>query len=488
MKKFDLLLIDEKTNTTDCIFIDLCFDKIKDAVFTGKSHLYERFCEVLSHPSRDANTVAERRKIFEDFCEHPYLAGNLLSLCNESAECKDKVYHNYDKYKQHLEQTLALIEVYNSLSDLLRGMSFKSKTLLNANINRCDGLSDELKHAYRITERKNYHDEHIICDGLSLKVNFTNGFKLKSASLENIGPVKLTPKKKGKEIVRYDENYFIFGGTSMSKYVFDDIYKNCVTHVSSILTQINFNIRQFFIQLKSCVEFYQAAMLLKSYLDTNSLSYCMPEMVSEKGINAAELYDLSLSAYQNKRPLVKNSFDCKDGNIIVITGLNQGGKTTFLRSVGIAQLLAQAGLFVPAEEYSCCCFCGILTHFPTEENNSLDYGKLAEELTRLNKDFPILINGGLVLFNESFATTTAREGAEISFDVIRALSKTESTVLFVTHLYEFATKLDNLNDHLYNGAKAVSMVTEFKNKDVRTYKIVKGEPLDNIYAADYLFL
>ena len=484
MKKLDLLLIEEdsekRANTSGRIFIDLCFDKLKDAVFSEKPHLYDRFCFVLAHPMRDAETVAERRRIFEDFCGYPGLLDSFAALCEQSAEYKNKVFH-HEKFRNHFEQTTAQIETYNKLADLLKRQSFKSKTLGKTDIKRCDELAVELKKAYRVTEK----------NGLGLQVKFSAGFKLKSAKLARTDPVQVEVRKIRKEVFRYDEDYFIFSGKSMSQFVFEeDIYKGCQNNVSAIMSQINHNIRQFFIKLKQCVEFYQAALAIKQYLEQNNLPFCMPDVISgdHGGIDAAGLYDLSLSVYQgDDKNLVTNDFSFKDGNIIVITGLNQGGKTTFLRSVGIAQLFAQAGLFVPADRYLCRCFCGILTHFPAEEDNNLDYGKLAEELTRLGGDFPILLDGGLALFNESFASTTAREGAEISFDVLRALSKTGSCAVFVTHLYEFATKLDDLNRQLYNSSKAVSMVTEFKDKNTRTYKIIKGAPLDDIYASEHIF-
>jgi DNA mismatch repair ATPase MutS len=114
----------------------------------------------------------------------------------------------------------------------------------------------------------------------------------------------------------------------------------------------------------------------------------------------------------------------------------------------------------------------------------MDFGKLAEELTRLKNNFPIVTRGGLALLNESFATTTPIEGAEIAGDVLRALSMTGSTVVFVTHLYELATKLDALNASLFYGCRAVSMITKpDKNiTEARTYKIIRGEPLGEIYA------
>lgn len=485
MKKIDLLFLDEKKKTSERIFEDLCFDNIKKEVFSEQEELFENFCAVLSHPLSDINAIYERKLILEDFCTYQSLATEIKAFCIKAKDYKigtqKNTYHTLkDKLKNYIEYTIPLIELLDKFNNLFYHKSFKSNALSNIRRENYNELINTINSACEVISSR--------C--VKLKVEFSNGFKLKSAMIMNCEKVKIKPKvTKKKEHVLLDENYISFRGMSMTQFIADDIYKATVQNLCSMISQINYQIQCFFKELKVSVLFYLAALELKKYFDINQLKYCFPEFVNDLsyGISAKGLYDCSLAAFNKGKNITTNDFDCSEGNILVITGLNQGGKTTFLRSIGIAQLFAQAGIFVPAEQYSCSCFNGILSHFPTEEDSNMDYGKLADELTRLRNDFPIVIDGSLALFNESFTTTTTREGAEIAVDVLRALSKTNSTVIFVTHLYELATKLEELNSNLYNDAKAISMVTEYNENDIRTYKILRGEPLKDIFASGYVF-
>lgn len=462
MKELNLLLLHEKTNTSEAIFSDFCFDNIQKEVFPEDAELFGIFCETLRKPSDTIDVILERRRILEDFISHPNLAEEIDALCDEAKKYKITL-QMLDNLGRILENTLSVIKIMEKLNGLLTNKSFRSQTLRNIRREPLDELSSKLKDLCSLSSN---------C--VTYNIEFSSGFKLKSAAVVNTDCIN---NKRKKDIS--------FGGYSMTQYNMQEIGQAAMSNLCSSATQINRHIQSFFTKLKREISFYLAALKLLKYLETHGLCYCWPEFAEDLsfGIAAKGLYDLSLAAFNKAKNITPNDFDCKDGRILVVTGLNQGGKTTFLRSVGIAQLFAQAGLFVPAEKYTCSCFKGILTHFPKEEDRNMDFGKLAEELTRLRNDFPIIADGGLALFNESFATTTPKEGAEIAVDVLRALSLTGSTVFFVTHLYELATKLDDLNSSLFNGYKAVSMITEpdKNNTDARTFKIIRGEPLKEFY-------
>lgn len=105
----------------------------------------------------------------------------------------------------------------------------------------------------------------------------------------------------------------------------------------------------------------------------------------------------------------------------VVTGANQGGKSTFLRSVGLAQLMLQCGMFVPAEAFAASVAGGIYTHYRREEDTAMQSEKLDEELARMSAIVDLLRPHDLVLLNESFAATNEREGSEIVRQIIDAL-------------------------------------------------------------------
>jgi DNA mismatch repair ATPase MutS len=146
---------------------------------------------------------------------------------------------------------------------------------------------------------------------------------------------------------------------------------------------------------------------------------------------------VSLALTRKLRP-VANDLDADGMRLIVVTGANQGGKSTFLRSVGLAHVMASAGLFVGAEAFRADHHSGYFTHYRREEDAGLRHGKFDEELARMSTLADALAPGALVLFNESFASTDAREGSEIGTQIVRALLDAGVTVVFVTHLYPFA--------------------------------------------------
>jgi DNA mismatch repair ATPase MutS len=164
---------------------------------------------------------------------------------------------------------------------------------------------------------------------------------------------------------------------------------------------------------------------------------------------------------------------------VIITGANQGGKSSFLRSVGLAQLMMQAGMFVPAEFFDAELCTGLFTHFKREEDATMKKGKLDEELARLSEIVDHLAPNSMLLLNESFAATNEREGSEIARQVVQALIEKNIKVFFVTHLYEFARGFfdSNREDTLF-------LRSERRADGTRTFKLVKGEPVETSHGED----
>ena len=109
-----------------------------------------------------------------------------------------------------------------------------------------------------------------------------------------------------------------------------------------------------------------------------------------------QMYTVAVSAIERER-------------LVMITGANRGGKTTFLRGVGLAQLLMQCGAFVPAERYRAGVCSALFTHFKREEDAAMRSGKLDEELSRMSTIVDRLTAGAMLLLNESFASTNEHD-------------------------------------------------------------------------------
>jgi DNA mismatch repair ATPase MutS len=190
------------------------------------------------------------------------------------------------------------------------------------------------------------------------------------------------------------------------------------------------------------------------------------------------LYDVSLALNLGGR-VVGNDVNADGKDLVMITGANQGGKSTFLRSVGLAQLMMQCGMFVPAEFFAANVCDGLFTHYKREEDATMKSGKFDEELSRMSNIVDSLRPSSMVLFNESFAATNEREGSEVARQIVGALLEQGVKVFFVTHLYAFAhgcfeKKMKN----------ALFLRAERQAGGGRTFKLIEGEPLQTSYGED----
>jgi DNA mismatch repair ATPase MutS len=207
-------------------------------------------------------------------------------------------------------------------------------------------------------------------------------------------------------------------------------------------------------------------------------TYPTPLSARSRRLEADELYDAGL-CLRAKTGLVGNDLHAEDKDLLLITGANQGGKSTFLRALGVAQLMTQCGMFVTARSLSASVTGGIYTHYRREEDERLIHGKFDEELSRLSEIVDDLPADAMVLFNESFASTNEREGSEIARQVIGGLRDSGVRVLFVTHLHDLAHGLYAEND-----PAALFLRAERAEDGTRTYRIVEGEPLATSYGPD----
>lgn len=190
------------------------------------------------------------------------------------------------------------------------------------------------------------------------------------------------------------------------------------------------------------------------------------------------LYDACL-ALTMKHKAVGNDGSADGKELVMITGANQGGKSTFLRSIGLAQLMMQAGMFVPAGLFRANLVSGLFTHYRREEDSSMTSGKLDEELGRMSDIIGQVRPGSMVLLNESFAATNEREGSEIARQIVSALLERHIKVFFVTHQFELA------NGFYLKNMPNVQFLRAERNADgSRSFKLVEAQPLQTSFGKD----
>jgi hypothetical protein len=253
-----------------------------------------------------------------------------------------------------------------------------------------------------------------------------------------------------------------------------------LSSVAATLAQVVDHVMSFFETLRWELGFYVGCLNLRDRLEALGVPMTLPSpaLPGTRRLRAVDLHDVSLALTIGRRP-VGNDFDATEKVLVVITGANQGGKSTFLRSVGLAQLMMQSGMFVGAASFTAELCRGLFTHFKREEDPALQMGKLDEELARMSAIAAALRPEALVLFNESFAATNEREGSEIARQVIRALTEKGVKVFFVTHLWEFARSLaaEARQDVLFLRA-------ERQVDGRRTFRLQVGAPLPTSHASD----
>jgi DNA mismatch repair ATPase MutS len=253
-----------------------------------------------------------------------------------------------------------------------------------------------------------------------------------------------------------------------------------VNLVANALAQSTEHILSFFIMLRTELAFYVGALNLHEKLDRKGGVMSFPSLMTstERGHSFSGLYDICLALTQEQN-VVSNVIDADGKDLVMITGANQGGKSTFLRSIGVSQLMMQSGMFVAAESFRANLCEGVFTHYKREEDTSMKSGKFDEELSRMSDIVNQLRPNSTMLFSESFAGTNDREGSEIARQIVSALLQKRIKVFFVTHLYEFAHAF-----YEQEMANAIFLRAERQADGGRTFKLIEGEPLQTSYGED----
>ena len=240
------------------------------------------------------------------------------------------------------------------------------------------------------------------------------------------------------------------------------------------------HLKSFFALLRAELGFYLGCLNLRAALTELGQPICVPAATeaTHPGLVCEELRDPVL-ALVSKANVVGNDVDAGDRRMIVVTGANQGGKSTFLRSIGVAQLMMASGMFVCAEAFTADLRSPVFTHFRREEDASMESGKFDEELSRMREITEHITPNSLVLFNESFASTNENEGSQIALEIIRALDHVGVRTIFVTHMFEFAqlaARDSNLQPLFLRAERAAD--------GTRSFKLQPAPPLPTSYGLD----
>lgn len=461
---------------------DLELTTLFGAMASDDKFLYEIATRVVLSSLSEPTEIVYRQQVLDDCIAQPQLVREMYTLAVDAITAERKIYRSsYGGPSSILRRSIEVLEMFVGFLRRLRQIaedhsnSFPSK-----------GLT-----AFFDTVKTNLDDRYFAAVAEHLqRLKFKDG-PLMSA--------EVGPGIKGDRYVLYMPRAMKqpwrerIGMAPRSVYSFEihprdeagsralaELNNRGLNLVANALAQSTDHILSFFSMLAAEVGFYVSCLNLHDRLTGKDEPVCMPVPLpwGPPAHRFDALYDVCLTLRTDTR-VVGNTANAGGKPLVMVTGANSGGKSTFLRSVGLGQLMMQAGMNVGAESFRANVCDGLFTHFIREEDASMASGKLDEELARMNQIAETLTPRSVVLFNESFAATNEREGSEIARQIVTALLGAGIKVFFVTHQFTLA-------DGFYNShpGTALFLRAERQPDGQRSFKLVEREALPTSYGED----
>lgn len=470
---------------------DLNLSVIMEAMANRDEYIYQSCRGILMEPILDREVLRFRQQLVNDAVQNAAFYEEIYRLAGEAVE---KIEKQRGKGKEGTREMSKTQQIYRSLELLLVEISYLQKIkehMRGEEAERCQGML-----AFSMRLREVCSDEfvqmlqeevsglaYLLHGGrLVVSAGVGGGMKCSDVVINQLEPFDIKGKNRisqfFREIIRFFAPQIIRLKDTTLVEEAGRMETNGMHFLLEVFQKPIREFQDFFEQLKYQVSFYVGAARLHHKLTLLHMPVSFPQVCGgEERIEYQKLYELSMALTTLKLPVSNSLSD--DCHLHVISGANQGGKSTFLRSVGIAQVMMQAGLFVPAAYFVSPLYDTIMTHFTRREDSSMNSGRLVEEMKRMNIMIERMSRRSMVLMNESFSSTTEKEGSQVAENVIQALFDCGVTVWMVTHLFAFA-------DGLYQkGISGMRFMIAERNEDgSRTFHMLDGKPEQTSYGMD----
>jgi hypothetical protein len=463
---------------------DLELNTLFDAMAQGDKFLFDVTRKaVLTGLHDELAAIRYRQDILRDCLKNPTVVRELYAIAEETIESRKK--HWWGVFSRHpssiLYGSVNMMEGYVGVLARLRhiadahAVKFESEGFTAFFTMLVRELDDEYLARIRDHLRElKFRNGALLSAGLRTG-NVGDGYILRKPREEKTGWMKQLFAKKPQVYTFKLHPRDTSGATFLT-----ELKDRGINRAANALAQSGDHIQSFIDMLIAELAFYIGCLNLHEQLARmgSPASFPAPVASSERRHAFRGLYDVCLALTMERKVMGSDAL-ANHKDFVIVTGANQGGKSTFLRSIGLAQLMMQCGMFVPAESFSANLCDGLFTHYRREEDAAMKSGKLDEELGRMSDIVDRIRPNALALFNESFAATNEREGSEIARQIVGALLEKRIKVFFVTHLYDFA-------HGFYDRKKgnAVFLRAERQIDGERPFKIIEGEPLQTSYGED----
>lgn len=466
--------INESEEVPD-FFVDLNLDQVIDAITDRKQEYNLK--SFFYTPLQRIEIINYRQDIFKDLENSSVLKAiktfaEKMVLVRRYLNMIEKLYFKYHQEGWFLEAAVTYCEAIKSLARDLMETPIKSKGLMDflAYVNEYISSPGFLSLQTDSLERKTYLST--IQYSVIIKGNWVRVRKYES-EIDYSKEVERTFEKfKQGEVKNYRIDLVVSSGMNhieaqildcVAK-LYPDIFKQLDLYYLKHSGFMDNVILNFDRQIQFFVSYLDFIENLKS----KGLEFCYPCVTKDKAIHAKETFDIALA---NKRlyestPVVCNDFYL-EGNerIFVVSGPNQGGKTTFARMFGQLHYLSSLGCPIPGKAATLFLYDQIFTHFEKEEDIRNLRGKLQDDLVRIHSILDTATSDSIIIMNEIFTSTTLKDAIFLSKEIIQRIIRLDALAVCVTFIDELSTL----------GAQTVSMVSTVvpENPTQRTFKIIR---------------